>query len=334
MRNYKHILSQSSIKKSPLKAILILVTILLIVGALFLYSQFNNVINIATPKTIIIPKGQSFNQITTQLINANLGEHTIEYKILAKLHGLDNIKAGEYLFDKKTTPLQILKVLNNGKTISRRFTIPEGLYSSQVLEILQNLHGLQGDAPINITEGSLLPETYDYIYGNKYDEVISRMQQDMQMVLDHAWENRAPNLPLKDKNEALILASIIEKETGITGERDKVASVFINRLNIGMKLQTDPTVIYAITKGKYVLKRPIYKSDLAKKDPYNTYYIKGLPPTPICNPGIASIKAALNPADTDYLYFVANGKGGHNFSKTLREHNANVKKWREIEAGR
>ena len=180
-------------------------------------------------------------------------------------------------------------------------------------------------------EGQLLPETYFFRKNFSRNTQIKNMKNNMSLILDEAWKNRDKNLPLKNKEELLILASIVEKETGISAERDRIAGVFINRINLGMKLQSDPTVIYAVTLGKYKLERPLSKRDLKIKSPYNTYFTYKLPPTPICNPGKKAIFATANPLETKDLYFVANGNGGHSFSRTLREHNIHVQKLRKYE---
>ncbi len=193
------------------------------------------------------------------------------------------------------------------------------------------LEGSSGEIP---PEGSLAPDSYEVRPGDSRASVLARMTEAQRAWLDLAWANRAPDLPYGTPQEALIMASIIEKETGVAAERPQVASVFVNRLRKGMKLQTDPTVIYGITKGQGALGRGLRQSELRAETPYNTYVVTGLPPTPIANPGPASIEAALNPADTDYIFFVADGTGGHAFAKTLAEHNRNVARWREIEAER
>ena len=175
-----------------------------------------------------------------------------------------------------------------------------------------------------------MPESYAYVRGGNRKDMIQRMQKQMQATVDTLWQARVEGLPIKTKEDAVILASIVEKETGIKGERAKVAGVFINRLRIGMPLQSDPTVIYAMTRGKKKLGRKLYTKDLKRADPYNTYHINGLPPTPIANPGRASLEAVLNPESHKYLYFVADGTGGHAFAKTLDGHNKNVAHWRKI----
>ncbi|HKL64731.1 MAG TPA: endolytic transglycosylase MltG [Roseovarius sp.] len=215
-----------------------------------------------------------------------------------------------------------------------RIAFAEGITSWQVVEGLKSVDVLAGEVAELPPEGSLAPDSYEVRAGDTRASVIARMQEAQEVILAAAWEGRADGLPLESAEEALILASIIEKETGVAEERRQVASVFVNRLRRGMRLQTDPTVIYGITEGRGVLGRGIRQSELRGATPWNTYVIDGLPPTPIANPGRASIAAAVDPAQTDYVYFVADGSGGHAFARTLAEHNRNVARWREIEAGR
>ncbi|WP_104017636.1 endolytic transglycosylase MltG [Roseovarius nitratireducens] len=215
-----------------------------------------------------------------------------------------------------------------------RITFAEGITSWQAVEGLKAVDVLTGEVAEVPTEGSLAPDSYEVSAGDTRERVIARMTQAQEAILAAAWEGRADGLPLESAEEALILASIIEKETAVADERGRVASVFVNRLRRGMRLQTDPTVIYGITEGRGVLGRGIRQSELRGETPWNTYVIDGLPPTPIANPGRASIEAAVNPADTEYAYFVADGSGGHAFAETLAEHNRNVARWREIEAER
>lgn len=214
-----------------------------------------------------------------------------------------------------------------------RILLAEGVTSWQVVNELGQIDVLEGTVEVP-PEGSLAPDSYEVTVGATRASLIERMQSSQERILAEAWANRADDLPLNSPEEALILASIVEKETGVSSERPQVASVFINRLNTGMRLQTDPTVIYGITNGEGVLGRGLRQSELRGATPYNTYVIEGLPPTPIANPGRASIEAALNPAETDYIFFVADGTGGHAFAVTLDEHNRNVARWREIEAER
>ncbi|MEM0945819.1 MAG: endolytic transglycosylase MltG [Pseudomonadota bacterium] len=215
-----------------------------------------------------------------------------------------------------------------------RVTLAEGVTSWQVVEALKAAEFLSGEVSEIPAEGALAPDSYEVRSGSERAEILTEMASRQKTRLDAAWQNRAPDLPLASPEEALILASIIEKETAIADERGQVSSVFVNRLNRGMRLQTDPTVIYGVTEGRGVLGRGLRRSELQRETPWNTYVINGLPPTPIANPGQASIEAALNPEATTYLFFVADGSGGHAFAETLAEHNANVAKWRAIEAER
>jgi UPF0755 protein len=213
-----------------------------------------------------------------------------------------------------------------------KLTLAEGATSWQVIDALSRAPFLEGDMKDIPAEGTLAPQQYDIERGMKRADLVSQMIANQSAILDDLWAKRAEGLPYKTPEEALVMASIVEKETGVPSERPRVASVFLNRLEQGMKLQTDPTVIYGLTKGKGVLGRGLRQSELRSNTPYNTYVIDGLPPTPIANPGRDSIAAALNPEKTEYLFFVADGSGGHVFAETLAEHNENVAKWRAIEA--
>jgi UPF0755 protein len=215
-----------------------------------------------------------------------------------------------------------------------RVALAEGVTSWQVVDSLSRLEILEGEVTEVPAEGTLAPDSYEVIPGQTRADLLARMTAAQQAILAEAWANRVDGLPLASPEEALILASIIEKETGVAEERRQVASVFVNRLNRGMRLQTDPTVIYGITKGQGVLGRGLRQSELRGQTPWNTYVIEGLPPTPIANPGRASIEAALDPDDTPFVFFVADGTGGHAFAVTLEEHNRNVAEWRRIEAER
>lgn len=215
-----------------------------------------------------------------------------------------------------------------------RVAIAEGVTSWQIVDALNAVAELEGEVTELPAEGSLAPDSYEIRKGDDRADLLSRMSRAQDRLLADAWEARAASLPLNSPEEALVLASIIEKETGVAEERGQVASVFVNRLNRGMKLQTDPTVIYGITKGEGILGRGLRQSELRRETPWNTYVIDGLPPTPIANPGPASIRAALNPDQTDFVFFVADGTGGHAFAETLQEHNRNVAAWRKIEAER
>ena len=237
-------------------------------------------------------------------------------------------------FDPTTGDLPDLFVKRRGERDTRyRVTLAEGVTSWQVTEALNLMGVLQGQVN-SPPEGTLAPDSYEISAGEDRAAVLERMTKSQAERVAEAWNSRVDGLPLNSPEDLVILASIIEKETGVPEERRDVASVFVNRLNQGMRLQTDPTVIYGLTKGKGVLGRGLRQSELRKVTPWNTYVIEGLPPTPIANPGIESLKAAANPADTNFVFFVADGTGGHAFATTLQDHNRNVAKWRQIEAER
>ena len=222
----------------------------------------------------------------------------------------------------------------NEPDVRLRVTLAEGVTSWQVVEALKRADFLTGEIAEVPPEGSLAPDSYEVDRGSERAALIARMTEAQSRILAELWAERAPDLPYASPEEALIMASIIEKETGVADERPQVVSVFVNRLERGMRLQTDPTVIYGVTMGQGVLGRGLRQSELRRETPYNTYVISGLPPTPIANPGRLSIEAALNPDDTPYIFFVADGTGGHAFAVTLEEHNRNVAVWREIERQR
>ncbi len=215
-----------------------------------------------------------------------------------------------------------------------RIALAEGTTSWQVTEALKGIEVLEGDVADVPAEGALAPDSYEVRPGDDRTSVLARMESAQEVLIGEAWEARDPDLPIDSPEDLVILASIVEKETGVAEERRQVASVFVNRLNQGMRLQTDPTVIYGITRGEGVLGRGLRRSELRRETPWNTYVIPALPPTPIANPGRASLMAAAQPDETPYIFFVADGTGGHAFAETLEEHNANVAVWRRIEAER
>lgn len=238
-------------------------------------------------------------------------------------------------FEPKETEAPALYTEKTAERDTRyRVALAEGVTSWQVVEALKLATALDGEIAEVPTEGSIAPDSYEFSAGMERSEVLAEMQERQLQRIEQVWAERAPELPLESAAEMLILASIIEKETGVPEERRDVASVFVNRLNRGMRLQTDPTVIYGITKGQGVLGRGLRQSELRRATPWNTYVIEGLPPTPIANPGLESLRAAVDPADTDFVFFVADGTGGHAFAETLQEHNRNVAAWRQIEAER
>ena len=278
--------------------------------------------------TVLVPKGAGSAGVAVRLQQGGVINHPFLFRIAARLSGKDKLlKAGEYRFEPQISMAGAIDKLAAGEIVYHQLTVPEGLMSIQVAEIINKAPNLGGEPLPKFEEGGFLPETYTYKYGDTKQDVWNEGKAAAQKVLMQAWENRDDDLPVKNPEELLVLASIIEKETAIDEERAVVASVFVNRLRKGMKLQTDPTVIYALTEGNAELKRSLKRKDLQVDSPYNTYKYYGLPPKPICNPGAASIWAAAHPADTDYLYFVADGKGGHNFSRSLAEHNKSVREW-------
>ena len=215
-----------------------------------------------------------------------------------------------------------------------RIALAEGVTSWQVTEALKGMEVLEGTVEAVPPEGALAPDSYEVRPGDDRNTILAEMQAAQEILVAAAWESRAPDLPISSPEDLLVLASIVEKETGVPEERGQVAAVFVNRLNQNMRLQTDPTVIYGITKGEGILGRGLRQSELRKETPWNTYVIDGLPPTPIANPGRASLMAAAQPDDSEFVFFVADGTGGHAFAVTLEEHNQNVARWRQIEAER
>lgn len=312
-----------------------LLLLLLLIGGTAMAFLFDYFVNLPQPVAkdvlFLVQKGDSLNKIAQSLEEQKLINNKYLFILYLKINRLyPQIKAGEYLIDKNVSIVQVAEKLKSGKVYLRKITFPEGLTSVEIAGLLQDDEFLAREDFEIPQEGSILPETYTFIRGDSPKKVLAQAQKSMTEVLDRAWNERAENLPLKSKEELLILASIVEKETGVGSERAQVAAVFVNRLRLGMLLQTDPTVIYAITKGKEELNRPLTRKDLAIDSPYNTYKYAGLPPAPICNPGKEAIFAAAHPVNSEYLYFVASGTGGHNFAATLSEHNENVRKWRAL----
>jgi UPF0755 protein len=287
------------------------------------------------PETIVaVPKGSGLNRTAAILEKQGVVQSGWIFRIGVMVNRkAAALKAGEYAIPSRASPREIMAILIEGKSIVYKLTLPEGLTSAMIVDLVKADPILIGDVTEMPPEGSLLPETYIFDRGTTRAALLKRMQDDHAAVLDGLWAGRAPNLPFATKAEAVTLASIVEKETGVASERPLVAAVFINRLRKGMKLQSDPTIIYGLTKG-VPLGRGIRQSELDKATPYNTYVITGLPPTPIANPGKASLAAVLNPAPSEALFFVANGTGGHAFAATVEEHEKNVQKWREIERQR
>ena len=286
---------------------------------------------LAKAKVVNIPKGSSTIDIANRLNEQGVVDSSIitMLGITAVRYTFDvDPKAGEYEFAAGSSLIDVLRKIKTGRTLFYKVSMPEGFTSWQVMERLKANEVLVGEIKNPPAEGELLPDTYLFNRGGTRQSIIDQMTTAQKKFIEKLWPTRAEGLPLKTPEEALILASIVEKETGQADERAQVAAVFVNRLRRGMRLQSDPTIIYGITRGQGKLDRPIRRSDIRQKTDYNTYQIDGLPPTPIANPGRASIEAVLNPVETEHLYFVADGTGGHVFARTLAEHNANVRKWR------
>jgi UPF0755 protein len=315
-----------------------LVSMLFIGGITFaIYNQFESPGPLAEARTVVIPKGEGRIAIAERLQREGVisnrwtfvGGHLLLSFLGHKKHG--DLKAGEYQIKEHASMRDVIDTLSEGKSILYKETLPEGLTSEQIVERLKAEPSLSGEITSVPPEGTLLPDTYYFSKGASRQEILDRMHEEMQKAISTLWDSRDPDLPIKSPEELITFASIIEKETGRADERDRVAAVFYNRLKKGMRLQSDPTIIYGIVGGQGALGRGITKADIDTKSPYNTYQINGLPPGPICNPGKSALLAALHPAKTDDLYFVADGSGGHAFSETLKEHKSAVQKWRAVE---
>jgi UPF0755 protein len=318
-----------------------LLLMLLVGGLAYLFDrQIETAGPLASPKVVVVPKNEGAHEIASRLEREGVVTDRRLFiagylwaKLAAWLEGgrPPQLRAGDYAVKQNASIREVIEQLTEGKTIAYRVTVPEGLTSHQIVERLKADASLTGDVTAVPGEGTLLPETFMVERGSPRQAIIDRMQAEARRLAEKAWAQRAKDLPLKSLDEALVLASIVEKETGRNDERARVAAVFVNRLRQNMRLQSDPTILYGQTGGRTVWSRPIQKSEITQKTSHNTYMIDGLPPTPICNPGRASIEAVLNPADSKDLYFVADGTGGHVFASTLKEHNANVLKWRAVE---
>ncbi len=289
---------------------------------------------LAETKTIVIPRGVGVGPIAHVLADAGVIRGAALFEaaaFVARFKGEREVRAGEYAFAKGASLLEILDQMRHGRTVVHRFVLIEGVTAAQVVAGLRAESALVGDVPEIPEEGALLPDTYHFSLGDGRLALLQRMRAAMTVAKGELWSVRAPGLALQTQASAVVLASIVEKETAQASERSRIAGVFYNRLAIGMRLQSDPTVIYALTGGKGGLGRLLTQADWRYESPFNTYQIEGLPPRPICNPGRASLAAAFNPERHEYLYFVADGSGGHVFAKTLAEHNHNVAHWRQLQ---
>ncbi|MGO8102814.1 endolytic transglycosylase MltG [Rhizobium leguminosarum] len=314
----------------------VLVCVVAVIGFYYATSTYRNPGPLQTNTNFIVRSGAGLTEIASNLErNAIISDARIfRYLTATHLSAGESLKAGEYEIKARASMRDIMELLKSGKSILYSVSFPEGLTVRQMFDRMLQDTVLEGDLPAALpTEGSLRPDTYKFSRGTKRSEIIEQMAAAQQKLVDQIWDKRDSSLPLRSKEEFVTLASIVEKETGVPDERAHVASVFLNRLGKGMRLQSDPTIIYGLFGGEgKPADRPIYQSDLKRDTPYNTYVIKGLPPTPIANPGKDALEAVANPWKTQDLYFVADGTGGHVFSATLEEHNANVKRWRKLEA--
>ncbi|MBX3595982.1 MAG: endolytic transglycosylase MltG [Rhizobiaceae bacterium] len=284
-------------------------------------------------RTFLVKPNSGWQSISNGLEEQGLISNALFFRggLKAVGRGLEP-KAGEYEIKPGASMREIMDIIASGKSILYSITLPEGLTVEQALQRIAAMPELSGEMPADIpAEGMLAADTLRFTRGTERKVIVDKMVNHQKQLVEEIWAKRDPNLPLKDINEFVTLASIVEKETGIAEERPLVAAVFINRLNKGMRLQSDPTILYGLFGGQgRPADRPIFQSDIQKPTPYNTYVIDGLPPTPIANPGRAALEAVANPPKTDDLYFVASGDGGHVFAKTLEEHNKNVARWRAL----
>ena len=287
---------------------------------------------LAADKVVYIPPRSDLLEIISQLEREGVIANSTLMQLGIVLEGkLGKLKPGEYGFKKNISLRDVIDQIASGRQIMHSVTIPEGLTSEQIVQKLKEAELLAGDVVDLPKEGALLPETYKFPRGYPRARLLAKMQEDQRKTLDAIWAKRSPDLPLRTPYELVTLASIVEKETGKNEERPRVAAVFVNRLRKGMRLQSDPTIIYGLVGGKATLGRPILRAEIEKWTPYNTYAIDGLPPGPIANPGRAALEAAAHPAPTRDLYFVADGTGGHVFSESLDQHSRNVQNWRRLE---
>jgi UPF0755 protein len=318
--------------------ITIAVAAVLVIGGLGLYAkvQFDQAGTLTEDVVIPVGDGAGLTRIAAMLEDSGVISNRWVFRIAVTVYGNQGkLQAGEYLIPAQASMREIMDLMVQGRTLVYAVTIPEGLTSQQIVDRLMANEILTGDIAEVPAEGTLLPETYQFSRGDTRQSVIDRMRRDHDRVVAEIWARRAPGLPIQTPEELVILASIVEKETGIADERSRVAAVFINRLNRGMRLQSDPTIIYGLYGGAGAPAGHILlQSELNRQTAYNTYQIDGLPPGPITNPGVAALEAVANPSQTNDLYFVADGTGGHVFAQTLEEHNRNVARWRQIEADR
>ncbi len=338
-------LPRSRRARNPIVVVMNALVTLLVLGVVaagaLLYwgkAEFEKPGPLAEDKVVIIPADSGLARIADILETEGVIEspydmlgHYIFIGGVRAYQQQGRLKAGEYSFPAGISMSGVMNMLVSGKAILHQITFPEGLTSQQIVNRLKQNEFLTGDIAAVPAEGTLLPETYSFTRGASRNQILEQMKAAHTKVLDQVWASRIHNLPFSEPKQLVTLASIVEKETGKADERPHVASVFLNRLEKNMRLQSDPTIIYGLVGGAGTLGRPISRADIDKQTPYNTYHINGLPPGPIANPGRAALEAVANPSNTKDLYFVADGTGGHIFAASLAEHNRNVAKWRKIE---
>ena len=314
-------------------ATLALAILLFVLWGLWSYNSAGPPARHGTETTVLLRHGAGLSEIAQDLEDQGVVRSASIFMAAAQVTGASrSLKAGEYAFLSRASLGAILEALRHGRIVHHMVTVPEGATSEQAVALLMASDVLTGSAPVP-PEGSILPETYEVVRGDDRAAVLQRMMNARDRLVSQLWPRRRMDLPFKTPEEAVTLASIVEKETGLAQERPRVAAVFVNRLAKGVRLESDPTVIYGVSKGR-PLGRGIRQSELAAATPYNTYQITGLPPTPICNPGKAAIAAVLSPPHTEDLYFVADGTGGHAFAASYEAHQRNVQRWRQIERSR
>lgn len=296
-----------------------------------LYAAYIILTPLAATKHVIIPRQAGFRGSVEVLAQADVIRMPLVFEMMAYVTGkAHRFKAGEYQFDKGLNAIDVMNMIVDGEVVLRKFTVPEGSNMREVIHMLEAEKTLSGATPTDVKEGQLLPETYYFTYGDSRASMVKRMQGGMKKLMDELWQHRDPSLPLATPEEAVTLASIVEEETGRPEERARIAGVFFNRLKMGMKLQSDPTILYGLGRGGKNDNRAITREDIVSLTAYNTYVIEGLPAGPISNPGRASLQAVMHPEAHDYIYFVADGRGGHAFARSLAEHNENVRNWKSL----
>jgi len=316
---------------NALLTVIFLVTLVGGIGFVIGKQRFDVPGPLAEDKVVNIPRGGIRDTADTLMHEGVIDQPSLFIVGALIFKAQNELKFGEYKFSRNASLRDVIDTIIEGKVIQHAFTVPEGLTSDMIVQRLVENETLSGNIRDVPREGTLLPETYRFTYGATREQMIQRMRQAQQRVLQEIWDRRTSDLPIKTPEQLVTLASIIEKETGKPEERTRVAAVFVNRLRQKMKLQSDPTIIYGLVGGKGSLGRPIVRSEIEQPTPYNTYVIDGLPPGPIANPGRASLEAAANPARTKELYFVADGTGGHVFADNYEQHQKNVARLRVIE---